>query len=50
MINSKKNIPLFFFIFSLLICNVATAKTKLIGTKKYWKAYVTEVKKIKHVL
>ena len=47
MIKSKKNISLFFVIFSLVFCNVSIAKTKLLGTKKYWKAYVTQIKKNK---
>ena len=47
MIKSKKKISLFFVIFSLFFCNIATAKTKMLGTNKYWKAYVTEIEKNK---
>ena len=47
MIKSKKNIPLLFVLAFLVFSNEAIAKTTLLGTKKYWKAYVTETKKNK---
>ena len=47
MIKSKKNISFLLIIFSFVFSYSALANTKLIGTKKYWKAYVTEIKKNK---
>ena len=44
---SKKNILLTIFLILLPFSNIVSAETKLLGSKKYWKAYSTKMKKNK---
>ena len=47
MLKPKRNISLLFVVILLIFSNNAIAETKLLGVKKYWKAYVTVIEKNK---
>ena len=47
MINYKKKILLIFGLLTIVFSNIAFAETKLLGSKNYWKAYSTIMKKNK---
>ena len=47
MKNFKKNILLTFVLLTFSFSNIVSAETKLLGSKKYWKAYSTKMKKSK---
>ena len=45
MKNFKKIILLTFFLLTFSFSSIVSAETKLLGSKKYWKAYSTKMKK-----
>ena len=47
MKNFKKIILLTFVLLTFSFSNIVSAETKLLGSKKYWKAYSTKIKKTK---